>query len=375
MARLQEKPYENELYVCARCGYCREVCPVKKLNGFDKVCPRGKILLLKHFMEKKMPITKDMIWNWYYCCTCGYCAETCPVNIDFPTVVKDVRVDLVKRGLNPLEPFKIASANILTEGNPFGKPKSERTEWIPQSVKLSKKSDTLYWAGCTSAYWTTETAGAVVSILHRINFDYNMLGGDEGCCGMIPVWGGGTDVSRQIAERNVRLIEDSGAKVLFTTCPGCYSTFKEDYPKLVGKLGFEVRHASELFSELIKSGRLKFTHKVASTVTYHDPCHIGRFHGIFEEPREIISAIPGVKFIEMDYNRRAANCCGGPMRTAFAEDSLTVAQWRVDEALSTKAEILTTFCPQCTINLRQGAATREATIEVLDLPELMLKAI
>jgi len=223
-----------------------------------------------------------MVWNWYYCCTCGYCAEVCPVDIDFPALVKDMRIDFVNRGIAPLEAFKAASANILAENNPFSKPRLERMEWLPSEVKLPKKSDTLYWAGCLASYWTTETARAVVRILQHVKHDFTMLGEEEGCCGMLPAWGGETAILKQVAERNVRLIEDAGVKVLFTTCPGCYSTFRDDYPKLVGKLGFEVLHASEFFSRLIQEKRLKFTHAINATVTYHDPWHIVRCYKIFE---------------------------------------------------------------------------------------------
>lgn len=370
-----EVAYENELYVCARCGYCREVCPVKRLIGFERVSPRGKILSHKYSLESGKTPSKELVENWYLCTTCGYCKEVCPTEIDFPEVVKSVRTDLVTRNLGSSEAFVAARKSVQSEGNPLGKLRAERTNWVPADFTPPKKAEYLYFAGCMASYWATETATAIVEVLRKINLNFGILGENEPCCGMISRWGGEKAIAKEMAEKNLEVIRGYGAKTLVTSCPGCYTTFTQDYPNLVGKLGFNVLHISELLTELIKDGKLKFQKEVPMVVTYHDPCHIGRFHRIFEAPREIISAIPGIKLVEMDYSKAEANCCGGPLRTAYADYSVAISRLRVKEAAETGASTLLTFCPLCYINLRRAAREEKLRLRVTDIPMLLAQAL
>lgn len=163
------------------------------------------------------------------------------------------------------------------------------------------------------------------------------------------------------------------ARTLFTSCPGCYTTLFDTYPKIVGKLDFEVIHASELFSRLIDKGKIDFQRRLSATVIYHDPCHIGRFHGIYETPRKFIESIPGVRLVEMDHSKENANCCGGLLRTSHAKYAMDQAGFRAKEATSTGASTLLTFCPMCYSNLRRVA--KREKLEVLDVPMLMEKIL
>lgn len=367
--------YENELYVCARCGYCREVCPVKKLIGFERVSPRGKILSHKYSLESGKSLSKELMENWYLCTTCGYCKEVCPTGIDFPEVVKSVRTDLVTRNLGSSEAFAAAQKSVQSTGNPLGKLRTERANWVPADFTPPKKAEYLYYAGCMASYWATETATAIVEVLRKINLNFGILGENEPCCGMISLWGGEKAIAKEMAEKNLEVIKRYGAKTLITSCPGCYTTFTKDYPNLVGKLGFNVLHISELLTELIKDGKLKFQKEIPMVVTYHDPCHIGRFHRIFEAPREIIKAIPGIKLVEMDNSKAESNCCGGPLRTAYADYSVAIGRSRVREAAETGASTLLTFCPLCYINLRRAAREEKLKLRVLDVPMFLAQAL
>ncbi|MDD1777675.1 MAG: (Fe-S)-binding protein [Candidatus Helarchaeota archaeon] len=369
---IQIKNLEKELAVCAKCGYCRDECAIWKVNGFDTVSPRGKILLLKHFLEQKKELPPDLIKDWFLCCTCGKCAEICPLEINFPELVRTWRIEFAKNPKNLPAPFLKTTKNIFTTGNPLGRDQAERNNWRPDNLILKKDSTHLFFVGCMSSYWTMDIAELVSRILNKINYDFRILD-DESCCGYIEFWSGEIDKAKQLAQKVADKIEAAGITTIFTACPGCYSTLKYDYPKLGIKLNAEVLHISELLVRLLDEGKLKFTTPLNATITYHDPCHLGRFHRIFDAPRRIIESLPGVKFVEMDYNRENSNCCGGPLRTAFLEQAEKIGVLRAQEANETGADYVTTICPQCVISLRQSSSGFNYT--VTDLVVLIAKAL
>ncbi|NVM28094.1 MAG: (Fe-S)-binding protein [Candidatus Helarchaeota archaeon] len=368
------KNYEKELYICAKCGYCRDECTIWKVIGFETVSPRGKILLLKHFLEQKKEIPSELINNWYLCCTCGKCADICPLEIDFPELIRTYRIEFAKNMKNIPEPFLKVTENILSTGNPLGRDREDRSDWRPDDLVLNENSENLFYVGCMASYWTMDSAELICRILNKIQFDFNILD-EEPCCGFIETWSGEIDKARELAENFARIIQDKGVKTIFTACPGCYSTLKHVYPKMNVNLNVEVLHISELFARLLDEGKLNFTISIDATITYHDPCHLGRFYGIFDAPRRIIRALPGIKFVEMDYNLKDANCCGGPMRTAYLDLAEKIGKLRAQEAADTKADHVTTICPQCLISLRQSAALLNCDYNVIDLIVLIAKAL
>jgi len=369
---IQLKKFEDELFICAKCGYCRTDCAIWKVVGYDTVSPRGKILLLKHFLEQKKEIPPELIQNWYLCCTCGKCTEICPLEIDFPELVRTYRIEFAKNPKNIPEAFLKTTENILATGNPLGKNSEDRNDWRPDDLILKKDSKHLFFVGCMSSYWTMEVAELVCRILNKIQYDFTILE-DESCCGYIEFWSGEIDQAQKFAESVTKKIEDAGIATIFTACPGCYSTLKYDYPKLNIKLNAEILHISELFAHLLDEGKLKFTTPINVTVTYHDPCHLGRFHGIFDAPRYIIQNIPGINFVEMEYTRENSNCCGGPMRTVFIDHAQKIGKLRAKEANDTGAEFVTSICPQCVISLRQSSSNYNYI--VADLVILVAKAL
>jgi len=369
---IQMKNYEKELVICAKCGYCRDECSVWKINGFDTVSPRGKILLLKHFLEQKQEVPAELINNWYFCCTCGKCAEICPLEINFPELIRSFRIEFAKAKRNIPKPLLKTTKNILTTGNPLGRSQDERNDWRPENLILKEDSKHLFFIGCMSSYWTMESAELVSRILNKIGYDFTILD-TESCCGYIEFWSGEIDKAKELAENLATKIEAAGITTIFTACPGCYSTLKYDYPKLGIELNAEILHISELFARLLDEGKLKFTTPLNTTITYHDPCHLGRFHHIFDAPRRLIESLPGTKFVEMDYNRENSNCCGGPLRTAFLEQAEKIGALRAKEANETGAEYVTTICPQCMISLRQSSS--DFNYKVTDLMVLIAKAL
>ncbi|MHA1650299.1 MAG: (Fe-S)-binding protein [Candidatus Helarchaeota archaeon] len=369
---LQLKNYEKELFICAKCGYCRDSCAIWRVNGFDTVSPRGKILLLKYFIEQKKEFPPELIENWYLCCTCGKCAEICPLEIDFPELIRTYRIEFAKNKKNIPKAFLKTTKNILSFGNPLGQSRESRNDWRPDELFLKPDSKNLFFVGCMSSYWTMEIAELVTRILNKIDYDFTILE-DESCCGYIEFWSGEIETAKELAENLANKIQAAGITTIFTACPGCYSTLKYDYPKLNINLAPKILHISELFAQLLNEGKLKFTTPLNSVITYHDPCHLGRFHGIFDAPRQIIRSLPNTKFVEMDFNREHSNCCGGPMRTAFLEYAQKIGRLRAQEANATGAEFVTTICPQCVISLRQSA--QDYDFIVTDLVVLIAKAL
>jgi heterodisulfide reductase subunit D len=181
-------------------------------------------------------------------------------------------------------------------------------------------------------------------------------------------------VARDLAERNQQIIGDSGAKAVITSCPGCLNTMKNDYRRMGLELKADVRHTTELLADLVESGELKFR-EYKKKATYHDPCHLGRHVGIYDEPRAIIDAIPGLELTEMGRNREFAYCCGagGGVKSAFPEWALKTGKERVTEAMETGAEVLITTCPFCERNLRDAVDDMGVDLEITDLVELVAK--
>ena len=210
--------------------------------------------------------------------------------------------------------------------------------------------------------------------------DYTTLSTEEGCCGF-PLFLMGADDFEDHAKRLVDQIKATGARELVTPCAGCYKTFKKIYPKVVGDLGFEVYHSVHYLEKLIKEGKIKFKGDLGQKVTYHDPCDLGRTFQIFEEPRNILKAIPGLEYVEMERNRLQARCCGsgGGVSANIPEMSVAMGAQRVRDALAVGAEVIVSGCAACKDNLRKGAKAipkdERGKIKVMDITEIVASAM
>jgi Fe-S oxidoreductase len=178
--------------------------------------------------------------------------------------------------------------------------------------------------------------------------DIGYLGGEEWCCGRPADWDGQPEIQEQMARHNIKAMKEAGAKKIIFACPGCYLTFRDEYPQMVGTLPFETLHITEYLLQFVKSGKLKFK-KSAAKITYHDPCHLGRFAGVFKQPRELLTRVPGVELVEMERHGRFSYCCGGS--SDFSE---WVASQRLEEAKKA-ANTIVTACPRCVQNLSIAA--------------------
>ena len=199
-------------------------------------------------------------------------------------------------------PFEMMAAALRSEGNIWAGYRKNRTDWFPEELKEKhgpgKKSKNVYFAGCTASYVENDIGAASVTLLDAAGVDFTILGNVENCCGTPMLVAGKWELFDDIMKKNIAAVKAAGADTVITSCPACDMMWRHTYTDWAGKLGIDfditAKHYSEVVSEKIKSGEFKFTHSIDEKVTWHDSCHIGRVSGVYEEPREVIKAIPGV---------------------------------------------------------------------------------
>ncbi|MHC1635393.1 MAG: FAD-binding and (Fe-S)-binding domain-containing protein, partial [Candidatus Methanospirareceae archaeon] len=334
-----------DAFICARCGYCRVVCPRYENIRWEGASPRGQFLFLREYLSGKLKPDQRMLDLFFTCTTCERCNVACLTAI--PILQKmdlEVRPMLFsKEEYVPPIPFRKTIENLAQHKNPAGNPHENRIKWLPEDVKYAERGEICYWAGCAASYTMKNMAENAMRILNQAGITPVYLGMEEWCCGAPAVLVGKFSEISDIIKHNIEEFKKRGVKTLITSCAGCWITLALYYPLAAEKLGIdydiEVLHSSQIFEKLIKEGKIRFKEKVDLTVTYHDPCHIGRAGGIYDQPREVLKAIPGVKLVEMKNIREEANCCGRHV-IRYPGLGVEVAQNRVKEALATGAKAI-----------------------------------
>ncbi len=350
---------KHEMMTCTYCGFCKSVCPVFEGTGWDPGVARGRIILSYGLMNQDIPADPSVVESLYQCTTCKDCQRRCPSNVKVVEVVERARRDLVDHGYMLPAHRKVVDS-IMRFGNPYG----ERKKVSEVFAQSPRKAKTGYFVGCTSAFRNPQTGRATISILKKLGEDFTLL--NEMCCGSVMERVGGSEEEvRDIMRRNIESIASQGVEQVVFSCAGCYRMFKEEYPKHVD-VPFKVRHISEFLAE-----RDLHLAPLKKTITYHDPCHLGRHSGVYRAPREVIAKIPGAQFKEMSKSAETAGCCGGGggVRSAYPELSGQIAAKRVKDA--SFADVLITACPFCVNNLRVGREKSGCTVEVVDLVEVI----
>jgi Fe-S oxidoreductase len=307
------------------------------------------------------------------CTTCGYC-KVCPYNVDLPSLIEKFRYNLKAQGLKVPRAFEVVTSAIKTEGNPYGKPKKERNKWLGElDFSIPNKSETMFFAGCLASYETQKIAISAAKILHHSHVKFGVLE-EEPCCGWILKRTGFWEEAKEQAKKNINMLK--GAKEVVTSCPACYRTFKKDYPETVGKLPFKVSHITEYIASLIRNKRLELG-EMNLKVTYHDPCELSRYCGVYDAPREVLKAIHGLVLVEMYPTKHISWCCGagGGVRTAFPGLAIEMAIDKIKLALETGAEAIVTACPLCLINLKDATKKANANLEIYDITEIIAKSM
>lgn len=348
----------RSVYKCVQCGTCRSVCPVFDVVGWESANTRGRMLIIKSLLEG-MPPSEDVLPSLASCTTCGICASKCPAGANPPEVVEAARTQLVKCGITTEAQEKLKSA-ILACGNSFGETKA-RKHWLSETElsKLPEKSDYVYFMGCFDSYRYPKFAKKTFGVLQR--FGVTLLP-DEQCCASPLLRTGFREDAEKVMQRNLEQIRKVGAHTVITSCAGCYTTLKNNYPE-------ELRVISlpEFLAEHLEELNLK---KLDLTVTYHDPCHLGRHNEVYDAPRKVIEAISTLK--EMKNIKENARCCGGGggVRIGYPDISLELAKNRLQD-VPEGVDYIVTSCPLCVRNLRDAGGN----IEVIDIVELVAMAM
>ena len=238
----------------------------------------------------------------------------------------------------------------------------------------SGSMDVLFYVGCTASFDINvkEVGINTINILNAIGVKFGMLGKEEKCCGSVLLRIGDHDEFERLARDNIHVFNSLGVKTLITSCAGCFRTIKMDYRK-VGKLNMPVMHTAEYMAKLIREDKIKLKHKVPLKVTYHDPCHMGRHSNVYDTPREVLNAIPGLEFVEMDRIREFSRCCGagGGLKAGFGDIQNLMAQERVKDAEKTGAERIVSTCPFCYQGIQIGINALGSRLVMTDITELI----
>lgn len=320
----------------------------------------------------------------YGCTLCGRCAVVCPVNIQTRSLWIAMRETLVDQGVYPAM-LDDLSETLTTHYNISGDANRERLIWsqnlpqVPEGVGGKEQAEVVYFVGCVSSFYPQSYSipQSVVQILERAGVDYMTLGGEEWCCGFPLIIAGMGEAAVESVRHNVEAVRKTGAKRLVAACPSCYHTWKDEYPHILEEpLGFEVLHTTQLLEDIIGTGKLQFQ-PLEEKVTYHDPCDLGRTSGIYDAPRNVIGAIPGVTFVEMKDHREYSLCCGGGGDVEMADADLTaaVARRRIEEAKATEAKVLLSACQQCKRTLAIAARREKVRVRVMDVAELVARQL
>ncbi|MFX0074972.1 MAG: (Fe-S)-binding protein [Candidatus Hermodarchaeota archaeon] len=417
-----EEDYQKMIKRCLRCSVCKWIpqvqiksqkyasaCPAIDIYNFHPYSGGGKIILALAYEMGRIQPTEELRDIVYKCTECGNCAVGCKYmnTLEPLEIMMRLREKLVDEGCGPMPQQQIYTESIKKLHNPYNEPHEKRMDWIPDDIKLNPNAKTLYFVGCTSSYRRKEMAIAAAQIMNKANVPFNILHGDEFCCGSPILRVGDKTTFEELLNRNLDIIESKGIETVVFSCAGCYDTFKVDYP-LCRKYKFNVKHIVELYDDLIKSGDLKLSENVPITVTYHDPCHLGRnaeryeywdgdivplmplvsinvppkpkrtgSKGVYDAPRNIIKRIPGLKLVEMERIQEYAYCCGAGagVKSAFPEMAIKTAKIRIEEAEDTRADAIVSTCPFCSTNLQDGIAEKKSKLKYFDISELILMAL
>jgi Fe-S oxidoreductase len=373
-------PFADELWACIHCNYCSAECPTAREVGWESTTPRGKIRLLKDLVNawdgrRGVLVPDAFVRGVYECTSCGRCSVVCHVGIDYLAHNEEMRRWLARSGCGPMEDHEVLVRSLANYRNPYLSPRRDRARWA-EGLDIPSKGDVLYFAGCSDSYVHPEVARRTVAVLRALGHQVAYLGVDEPCCGStacrLGLEGPFDDLAGEVVER----VAGTGADLVVTACPGCSSAFREYYPRAGYDLGAEVVHLTELLDRELAAGRLGLSGKLPGRFAWYDPCHLGRVDGVFEPPRRVLEACVE-EMVELARNRSESICCGsgGGLKTAFPDQATAIGGRVVEMALDASVGTLVTACPWCETNIGDASVARAAGLEVIDLVELVHKAL
>ncbi len=418
--------FAAEMDRCSQCSYCKWIpfdqvkswrfaknCPSIAYHNFNSYSARGRYAVGRSLIKGQSGYSNTVRNIVYTCLTCGACDVSCKVcryNLEPLEMVRELKFKLVEAGQG-LDEHRAIINSLNEEGNTMQQPRTGRGAWaddldVPRLS--SHKAEVVFHAGCRSSYDpdSQKSARAAVLLLKNAGVDVGIMGEHEMCCAGRVYAMGYRDEFTRFAQANMTAWAKAGVKTVVTSCADGYHAFKRLYPQVGAQV--EVFHTVEFIDRLIKEGKLTFRSEIPLTVTYHDPCHLGRqgepyvpwngvekkiksqiivyepkkpryngAWGVYDPPRDILRSIPGVELMEMERIREYSWCCGagGGVREAYPEYSNWIATERIAEAKATGAEALVSACPWCKRNFMDAISGQEDTMKVYDLVELVQQAI
>jgi len=389
---------KDAIYRCHHCRACsltdsdeigwHRVCPTYEAYPFEHYAAGGRIAIARAWMEGFIDDPRDIVEAIYTCLGCGACQEICqaytdiafplPDGIDTPRIMRSLRKELNARGLAP-HTIQSLDKGVQKTRNAFGGDPTAKKDFA-EKYDLKSAGETLFFAGCYTFFGGLgEILDNIMKIFTATNQDVAFLGEQEWCCGILQHVNGNDDLCRELVLHNVEAMKQAGAKRIVTTCAGCFHAIHSVYPHVLqDELPFEVLHTSQFLSELLKEKKSAFKKEVDSVVTYHDPCHLGRLSKIYDEPREVLSCIPGLTLKEMEKSREQAWCCGGGegiVSLAYPQLAGTISKERIRQAQQTGAASIITTCPHCNMILNGASREVNAGITCSDLCKIVADAM
>ncbi|TDC57937.1 (Fe-S)-binding protein [Actinomadura sp. KC345] len=407
-----------DMATCTECGRCQSQCPA--WNTGKPLSPKMLVLELRDHALAKAPymtasedqrekftdeqkaamqvdkelvaddgvIHPDVLWS---CTNCGACVEQCPVDIEHIDHILDMRRFQVMIESSFPSEAGVMLKNLENKGNPWGMSEMKRLEWIEEldfevevvDEKLPEETEYLFWVGCAGALEdrAKKTTKAVAELLHIAGVKFAVLGPMEACTGDPARRLGMEFVFQMLGQQNVETLNDAGAKKIVATCPHCFNTLANEYPQIGGN--YEVVHHTQLLAHLVEEGRLTPVTPIEENITYHDPCFLGRHNKVYKQPRDIMATVPGVKTQEMHRHKDRGFCCGAGGARMWMEERIgkRINTERVDEALETNPDTVSTACPFClvmlgdAINEKKNAGDAKESLEVVDVSQLLIRSI
>jgi len=368
--------HRKQLYDCSRCGFCRvwgwkgveHVCPTYPFTpGWETQYARGRVRMAQATLEGQVEITEAFLDHAYACTLCGSCEAHCPVGVPLTDIFHAWRADLAEAG-HALPGHERVVALTRMHLNPYG-PADEAA--VPPA--MPRKVSVLYYPGCTTTRMAGEVLQAMTGLLAKLGLDAAVFP-DDTCCGLPLYEIGQVQAAREVAQATLERIERWQPDLVLTTCPSCFQTLKHLLPGELGlSVGFEVQHLSEFLLPLVE-GRLA---GLPVRATWHDPCVLGRHMGLYEQPRAVLGAVPGLELVEMPANRKDSLCCGAGGGVYFTSQRMAnrAVVMRLEQAVAVGAEQIVTSCPNCHVRFRQMSRAQRLPIVARDLSQVIDEAL
>ncbi len=392
-----------DAYACVQCGRCTAECPA---NATGKTLSPKEIMVdLRHQLERVGPVllkdpkvrnraeqelleipmaggitASDDLWA---CTTCGACVEACPVFNEHVVKIVGMRRHLVLTQGEIPQAAQNHFKNVENTGNPWGLGLDARQKFATdmgiKDVSRGDHPEVLYWMGCAATYddRARKVAESTVRLIKEAGIDVGVLGALEKCTGDSARRMGNEYLFQNLAQENVETLNQAAVNTIVVTCPHCFNTLKNEYGDFGG--AYEVVHHAEFLLRLVQSGQLKPNKENPVTLTYHDSCYLGRYNDIFDAPREVLQAVPGIHLVEMEKSREKSFCCGAGGGRMWMEETVgqRINQNRTQQALATGATTVATACPFCLTMMRDGVQSlgEDEHIVVKDFAEILADSV